>query len=195
MLSAPIKRDGNHEIKWLLLLGRKAATNLDSVLKSRDITLTMKVSIAKSYGFSSSHVPMWDLDHKEGWALKNWCFQIVVLEKILESPLDCKDIKLVNPKENQPWTFTGRTDAEAETPVLWPRDVKGRLIRKDLDAEKDWKQEKEATKGEVVGWHHPLDGCEVEQIPRDSKGQGSLLCCSPWGLKEWNMTSDYNNNN
>ena len=139
---------------------------------------------------------MWELDHKEGWALKNWCFQIVVLEKTLESPLDCKEIKPVNPKENQPWTFLGRTDAEAETPVLWPPDVKGQLIRQDPDAGKDWKrEEKGATKGEVVGWHHPLNGREVEQTPRDSEGQGSLLCCSPWGLKEWNMTNDCNNNN
>ena len=97
-------------------------TNLDHVLKSRDITLPKKFCIVKSYGFSSSHVWIWELDHKEDWAPKNWCFWIVVLKRTLENPLDCKEIKPVNPKGNQPWIFTGRTDAEAEAPVLWPPD-------------------------------------------------------------------------
>ena len=114
---------------------------------------------------------MLDLDHKEGWALKNWYFQIVVLEKTLESPLDCKEIKPVNPKGNQPWTFTGRTDAEAEAPILWPHDVKNQLIEKDPDAEKDWRQkEKRAAEDEVVREHHQLNGHEFEQTPGDSGG-------------------------
>ena len=123
--------DCSHKIKRHLLLGRKAMTNRGSMLKSRDITLLTMVRISQSYGFSSSHVQMWKLDHKGGLAPKNWCFQIVVLEKTLESPLDCKEIKPVNPKGNQPWIFIGRTDAKAEAPILWPPDVKNWLIGKD----------------------------------------------------------------
>ena len=122
-----------HEIKTLMFLERKSMTNLDSILKSRDITC--KSLSSQSYGFSSSHVWMWELDHKEGWAPKNWCFWTVVLEKTLESPLDCK-IKPINLKGNQSWIFIGKTDAEAETPILWPPDVKSWLIGKDPDAEK-----------------------------------------------------------
>ena len=116
--------------------------------------------------FSSSHVWMWELDCKESWALKNWCFWTVVLEKTLERPLDCEEIKRVNPKRNQSWKFIGRTDAEAEVPILWPLDGKSQLIRKDPDARKDWRQEeKGTTEEEVVGWHHWLDGHEFEQTP------------------------------
>ena len=123
---------------------------------------------------------MWELDHKAGWALKNWCFWTVVLEKTLESPLDSK-IKPVNPKGNQPWIFFGRSDAEAEAPILWPPDVKSWLIGKDPDKGKDWGQEeKGVTENETVGWHHWLNGREFEQTPQDSEGQGSLACCSPW---------------
>ena len=116
----------------------------------------------KNYGFSDSHVWMWELDHKEGWALKNWCFWIMVLEKTLESPLDCKNIKPVNPKGNQHWICIGMTDAKSEAPTLWPPDVKSWLIGKDLDAGQDWGQEE---KGEqkmwFVGWHHQLNGHEI----------------------------------
>ena len=113
---------------------------------------------SQSYGFSSSHVWMWELDHKESWAPKNWCFWTVVLEKTLESLLDCKEIKPVNPKGNQSWIFTGRTDAEAEALILWPPDVKNWLLRKDPDAGKDWRQEaKGTTEDEMVRWHHRLD--------------------------------------
>ena len=109
----------------------------------------------QSYGFSSSHVWMWELDHKESWALKNWCFWTVVLEKTLESPLDSKEIQLVNPKKNQSWIFIGRTDVEAETPILWPPDAKNWLTGKDPDTGKDWRQEKKVTtEDEIVGWHH-----------------------------------------
>ena len=133
--------DCSHKIKRQLLLGKKAMTNVDSILKSRTITLPAKVHLVKAMVFFSSHVHMWELDHKEDWAPKNWCFQTVVLEKTLESPLGCKVIKLVNSKWNQPWIFTGRTDAKAEAPILWPPDTKSQLIGKDPDAGKDWVQE------------------------------------------------------
>ena len=122
--------DCSHEIKRRLLLGRKAMTNLDSILKSRDIT--DKGLYSQSCGFSSCHVWMWEPDYKESWALKNWCFWTVVLEKTLESPLDCKEIKSVNPKGNQPWIRPERTDAEAEAPVFWPPDAKSWLTGKTL---------------------------------------------------------------
>ena len=115
----------------------------------------------QSYGFSSSHLWMWELDYKENWVLKNWCFWMV-LEKALESPLDCKEIQPVHPKGNQSWVFTGRTDVEAETPILWPRDVKSWLISRDPDAGKGWRQEKGMTEGEMVGWHYRLNGHEFE---------------------------------
>ena len=139
---------------------------------------------SQSYGFSSSHVWMWELDHKVGWVPKNWCFWTVVLEKILESPLDCKEIQPVHPKGNQSWIFTGRTDAEAETPILWPPDVKNWLTGKDPDIGKDWRQEEKGMReGEIVGWHQWLDGHEFEQALGVSDGQGSLACCSWWGCK------------
>ena len=164
-------------------------TNLDSILTSRDITLPTKACVV-SYGFSSSCVQMWELDHPEGWAPKNWCFQSVVLEMTFEkSLLDCKEIKPINPKGSQPWIFIGRTDADVEAPILWPPDVKSRLIWKDLDARKDWRQEEKGmTEDEIVGWHHWLNGHKLEQTPGGSEGQGSMACCSPWGLKESDMT-------
>ena len=150
---------------------------------------------SQSYGFSSNHVWMWELDNKEGWGSKNWCFQTVVLEKTLESPLDCKKIQPVNPKGNQPWIFIERIDAKAEAQILWPLDVKSWLIGKDSDAGKDWrKEEKKATEDEMVGWHHRLSGYEFRQTLGDSKGQGSLACCSPWGCKESDMTEWLKNN-
>ena len=149
--------DCSHDIKRLLLLGRKAMTKLDSILKSREIT--NKGPCSQSYGFSSSHVWMWELDCEEGWAPKNWCFWTVVLVGTVESPLDCKEIQPVNPKENQSWIYIGRTDVEAETPILWPPDAKNWLLRKDPDAGKDWRwEEKGMTEDEMVGWHHRLDG-------------------------------------
>ena len=141
----------SHEIKRHLLLGRKAITNLDSILKSRDIILPTKVHIVKAM-FSSSHVWLWQLDYKESWALKNWCFWTVVLEKALESPLDCKEIQPTNPKGNQSWIFIGRTDAKAEVPILWPPDVKNWLIWKDPDAGKDRRQEEKVDERGWDGW-------------------------------------------
>ena len=146
---------------------------------------------SQSYGFSSSHVWMWKLDYKESWAPKNWCFWPVVLEKTLESLLDCK-IKPVSPTGDQSWIAIERTDAEAETPILWPPDVKNWVIWKDPDAGKDWRQEEKGlTEDEMVGWHHGLYGNEFEQAPGVADGQGSLVCCSPWGAQSWTQLSDW----
>ena len=155
--------DCSHEIKRRFLLWRKFMTNLESILKSRDMTLPTKVHLSQSYGFSSSHVWIWELDYKKSWAPKNWYFRTVVLEKTLESPLGCKEIKPVNPQGNQSWIFIGRTDAEAETLILWPPDAKNWLIWKDPDAGQDWGQEEKGmTEDEMVGWHHQLNGHEFE---------------------------------
>ena len=153
-----LTHDCSHEVKRPLFLGRKTMTNLYNILNSRDITLLTKVCIVKAMVFP---VVMWELDHKEGWAPKNWCFWTVVLEKTLESPLDCKEIQPIHPKGDQSWVFIGRTDAEAETPILWPPDVKSWLIWKDPDVGKDWRwEEKRMTEDEMVGWHHRLTGHE-----------------------------------
>ena len=148
--------DCNHEIKRSLLLGRKDITNLDSILKSRDITLLTKVHLVKVMVFP---VVMYgcELDYTESWVPKNWCFWPVVLEKMLKSPLDSKEIQPVYPKRNQSWIFFERTDAEVETPILWPSDSKTWLIWKDPDAGKDWRQEKGTTEDEMVRWHHGLN--------------------------------------
>ena len=123
---------------------------------------------------------MWELDRKEGWALKNWCFQTGAAEDSWES-LGPKEIKPVNPKGHQSWIFIGRTDAEAEVPIIWPPDVKRWLIGKDPDAGQDWRQERWATEDEMVGWHRQLDGHEFKQTPGESEGQGSLVCYSLGG--------------
>ena len=137
---------------------------------------------------------MWELDHKESWVPKNWCFWTMVLEKILESPLDCKEIKQVYPKGNQPWIFIGRTDAEA--PLLWPPNVQSQFIRKDPDAEKDWRQEeKGTTEDKMVGWHHRLNGHEFEKAPGDGEGQVWRVCCSLSRHKESDKTEWLNNSN
>ena len=165
------------------LLGSKAMATLDSILKSRDITFMTKVHIVKAIIFSSSYVWVWELDHEEGWALKNWCFWTVVLEKTLESPLDSKEIQPVHPKGDQSWVFTGRTDAKAKAPIVWPPDAKNWLIGKDPDAEKDWGQEeKRVTEDEMIRQHHWTEhnGHEFEHTLGDSEGQGSLAGCSSW---------------
>ena len=144
---------------------------------------------SQRYGFSSSHVWMWELDYKESWVQKNWCFWTVVLEKTLESPLDCKEIQAVHPKGDQSWVLIGRTDAETEAPILWSPDVKRRLIGKDPDDEKDWLQkEKRAAEDEMFGWHHRLNGHEFKQTPGDGGRQGSLACCSLWHCKDTDIT-------
>ena len=143
--------------------------------------------------YSSSHVWIWGLEYKKSWALKNWCFWTVVLEKTLENPLDSKEIQPVHSKENQSWIFIGRTDAEAETPILWPPDAKNWLIGKDPTAGKDWRREnKGMTEDEMVGWHHWCYGHGFEQAPGVGDGQGSLACCSPCGSKELDMIEQLN---
>ena len=138
---------------------------------------------------------MWELDYKESWVLKNWCFWTVVLEKTLESPLDCKDVQPVHSKGDQSWIFIGRTDFVAETPILWPPDGKNWLIGKDPDAGKDWRQEeKRTTEYEMVGWHHWLNVRESEQTVGDIEGQGGLACCSLRARKKLDMTERLNNN-
>ena len=189
ILGSKITADGDcsHEIKRCLLLGRKAMTKLDSVLKIRDIALLAKVHLGKAVVFFSSHEWMWELDHKESWAPNNWFFRAVVLEKTLENLLYSKEIKAVNPKGNQPWIFIGRTDAE--TPILWPPDTKKWLFGKDPDAGKNWRQEEKGTiEDEMITWHHWLNGHEFEQTMGNCEGQGSLACCTPWGRKESDIT-------
>ena len=139
-------------------------TKLITYLKYLENCLSLSSHPINDIYYSSSHVWMWELDYKESWASKNWCFWTVVLEKTLESPLDCKEIQPVNPKGNQSWIFIGRTYAEAEAPIFWPHDAKNWLIRKDLDAGKDWRQEKGVTEDEMVGWHHQLDGLSLSKF-------------------------------
>ena len=190
-LGSKITADGNcsHEIKRCLLLGRKAVTNPDSVLKSRDISLLTKVHIVKAKIFSvvMYECESWtkkEAEHQRIEAFELWCWRRL---------LDSKEVKLVNPKGNQPWIFIGKTDAEA--PIFWPPDGKSWLIGKDPDAGKDWGQEeKGTTEDEVVGWHHWLNRNEFEQILGDSEGQGSQAYCSPWGCKEPDTTEWLNNN-
>ena len=155
--------DCSHEIKRCFLLGRKVMTNLGSILKSRDITLSTKVCLVKAMVFSSSHVWVGELDYKKSWVLKNWCFWTVVLEKTLESLLDSKKVQPVHPKGYQSWVFIGGTDVEAETPILWPPDAKSWLIWKDPEAGKDWGQEgKGMTEDELAGCHYQLGEHEFE---------------------------------
>ena len=249
-LGSKITADGDcsHEIKRCLLLWRKAMTNLDSILKSKDITLQIKVSLVKDvvfqvvmfwceklkvklaqswptlcvpmayivHGILQARILEWvafplsrgssqprdrtqvshisgdslpakpqgksntGVDYKERWALENWCFWTVMLEKTLDSPFDCKEIKSVSPKGNQSWIFIGRTDAKAETPILWPPDVKNWLFGKDPDPGKDWRQE-ETREDDMVEWYHWLEGHEFEQALGVGDKQGSLACYSPWG--------------
>ena len=138
---------------------------------------------------------MWELDHKVGWTPKNWSFWIVVLEKALESPLDCKEIKPVNPKGNQPWIFIERTDAEAEALILGHLMWRADALERPCCWERLGKEEKGTTEDEMIGWHHWLNGHEFEQVPGDSEEQGSLVCCSPGGRKESYTTEQLNNNN
>ena len=164
-LGSKITADGDcsHEIKRWLLLGRKAMTNLDCILKSWDITLPARVHLVKAMVFPVVMYGCESWTNKESWAPKNLCFRTVVLEKTLESHLDCKEIQPVHPKGKQSWIVIGRTDAESETPILWPPDVKNLLIGKDPDAGKYWRQEeKGTTEDEMVVWHYQLDGHELE---------------------------------
>ena len=184
-LGSKITADGDcsHEIKRCSVLGRKTMTNTDNILKSWDVTLPTKVKAmvfpVVMYGCESCTIMK-----AECWR----CFWTVVLEKTLESALDYKEIKSVHPKGDQSWVFIGRTDVEAETPILWPPDGKSWLIRKDPNSGNDWRQEEETTEGEMVGWHHWLDGHEFEQAPGIGDAQGRLACCNPWGCKVPDVT-------
>ena len=182
-------------VQWLQLWSLKLLAPWKETDKPREHVKKQRHYFAnkdlssQTYGFSSSHVWMWELDHKESWALKDWCFWTVVLENTLESLMDCKEIQPVHLKGNQSWIFIERTDAEAETLILWPPDAKNWLIGKEPNAGKDWRwEEKGATEEETVGWHPWLNGLQFEQTLGDGEGQGSLVCCSPWGHKELDTT-------
>ena len=182
--------DYNHLIKRHLPLGRKVITTLDSILKSRDITLPTKVCLC--YGFSSSHVWMWELNYEESWVPKNWWIWSVMLEKTLESPLDCKKIQPVHPKGNQFWIFIGWTEAEAEAPIIWSPDVRSWCIGNDRDAGKYWRQDKGRTEDKMAGWHHRLDGHEFELVmDREARGAAipgvakSRIRLSHWTELNW----------
>ena len=180
--------DCSHEIKRCLLLGRQVVTNLDSILKSRDITLPTEIRLVKVLVFPVVTYGC-ELDYKESWAMKNWYFWTVMLEKTVESPLDCKEIKPVHPKGNQSWMFTGRTDVEAETPIFWPPDVKCWLIWKDLMLGKiEGRKKRGQQRMRMVGWHDWLNGHEFEQTLGVGDGQGGRAGCSPWGHRESDTT-------
>ena len=179
-----------HEIKRRLLLERKTMTGLRQHIKNQRLYFANRGPSSQGYGFSIGHVWMWELECEESWALKNWCFWTVVLEKTLKSPLDCKEIQPVHPKGDRSYVFIGRTDAKTETAILWPPHVKGWLIGKDPDAWRDWGEEEEKgmTEDEKARWHHRLDGHEFEWTLRVGDGQGGLVCCDSWGRKESDTT-------
>ena len=180
--------DFSHEIKRHLLLRRKVMTNLDSILKGRDITLPTKVRLVKAMVFSSGHVWMWELDYKESWAQKKWCFWTVLLEKTLESPLECKEIQPVHPKGDQSWVFIGRTVAEADSNTLATSCEELTHWKRLWCWERLRAEEKETTEDEMAGWHHQLDGHEFGWTPGVGDEQGGLACCASWGCKESDMT-------
>ena len=192
-LGSKLTADGDcsHEIERRLLL--ESFDQPRQHIKKQRYYFANKSLSSQGYDFSSGHVWMWELDYKESWAPKNWCFWTVVLEKTLESPLDCKDIQPVHPEGDQSWVFIGRTDAEAETPILWPPDAKSWLIGKGPDAGEDWRQEeKGTTEVEIVGWHHRLDGHGFGWTPGVGDGQGGQACCCLWGPKESDTTEQLN---
>ena len=181
------------KLKDIWFLEKKVTTKLDSILKSRDITLPTNVRLVKAMVFPVVMYGCESWDYKESWTLKNWCFWTVVLEKILESPLDCKEIQPFHPKGDQFWVFIGGTDVEAETPILWPSDAKSWLIGKDPDVGKDWGQEeKGTTEDEMVGSHHRLNGYGFGWTLGVGGGQGGLVCCSSWGHKDSDTTEQLN---
>ena len=174
---------------WTLTPGKESYDQPRQHIKRQRHYFVNKGPCSQGYGFSSGHVWMWELDYKGGRVQKNWCFCTVVLEKTLESPLDRKEIQPGHPKGDQSWVFIGRTDAEAETPILWPPDVKSWLIWKDPDAGKDWRQENKGTiEDEMAGWHHQLNGHGFGWILGVGDGQGGLVCCGSWGCKESDTT-------
>ena len=196
LFGSKITADGDcsHEIKRRLLTPWKESYDQprEHIKKQRHYFVDKGPS-SQGYGFSSGHVWMWELEYKESWVLKNWCFWTVVLEKTLESPLDCKEIQPVHPKGDQSWVFIGRTDFEVETPILWPPDAKSWLFWKDPDVGKNrGQEEKGTTEDEMVGWHHQLNGNGFGCTPGVGDGQGGLACCGSWGCKESDMTKQLN---
>ena len=182
--------DYSHEIKRCLLLGRKAMTNLHCVLKRRH-HFASKGLYSQSYEFSNSHVWMWELDPKEDWVLKNWCFQPVMLEKTLESTLESQQIKL---KELNPdYSLEGLMLKLTDVPMFWSPDARSQLIGKTLMLRKIDGRWRRGWQDEMAEWHHQFNGYEFEQAPGDGEGKGSLACCSPWGRKEWDTTERLNN--
>ena len=185
-----ISADGDctHEIQTLAPWKKRYDQTRQHIQKQRHY-FANKGPSSQTFGFSSSHVQMWELDYKESWAWKNRCFWTIVLEKTPESPSDCKEIQPVHPKGNQSWIFIGRTDVEAEAPILGHLIWRTDSLEKTLNAAKDWRlEEKRTTEDETTGWHHRLDGHEFEKALGVGDGQGSLVCCSPWGRKESDMT-------
>ena len=173
----------------MLTLWKKSYDQPRQHIKKQRHYFANKGPSSQGYGFSCGHIQMRELDCEESWARKNWCFWTVVLEKTLESPLDCKEIQPVHPKGDQSWVFPGRTDAEAETPVLWPPHAKSSLIGKDPDAGRDCGQEEKGmTEDEMARWHHRLDAHEFGWSPGVGDGQVGLACCDSWGRKESDMT-------
>ena len=190
LFNSKITADGDcsHKIRRWLLLGRKAMTSLDCFEKQRCYSAD-KGLYSQGYGLPSGHVWLWELHHKEGRIPKNRCLQTVMLEKTPESPLNSKEIKPVNLKGNQPWIFTGRTDAEAEAPVFWSSDANSWLTGKVPDAGKDWVQKKRMSE-ETAGGHHRCNGHELGKTLGDGEGQGGLACCSPWGHNGYDWATE-----
>ena len=172
---------------WTLKIANTSYVSMDFFF------FNIVIPSSQGYGFSSSHVWTWELDCEESWALKNWCCWTMMLEKTLESPLDCKEVQPAHSEGDQPWDFFGRNDAKAETPVLWPPHAKSWLTGKDPDAGRDWGQDEKGTKeGEMAGWHHRLDGREFEWALGVGDGQGGLASCSSWDRKESDTTEQLN---
>ena len=181
--------DCSHETKRCLLLERRTMINLDSILKSRDINLLKKVCSVKTLIFSSSHVQIWELGHKEDWAPKNWGFWTVVLETTIESPLDSKENKLVNPRRNQTWIFIGKTDVEAGALIFGHLMQRANSLEKTLMLGKAEGRRRMGWQNEMVGWHHRLNAQEYEQTVGQSEGQGSQEFCSPWGHSQTQLSN------
>ena len=185
MINVTADGDCSNKIKRHLLLGRKSNDQPRQYIKKQRHNFANKGTSSQGYSFSSGHVWMWELDYKESWVPKNGCFWTVVLGETLEGPLDCKEIQPIHPKGDQSWLFIGRTDVEAETPIIWPPDVKTWLTRKDPDAGRVWGQEEKGmTEDEMAEWHHRVNGYEFKWTPGVGDGQGGLACCNSWGHKE-----------